>query len=245
MAKKTKERTWYERVFESADFSDQIGADMDIESEPRWVVKVLIELMQQSMPMVQIRKPKQVTPREVGRCLGQMCGNLYALGDLIPNNPEAVEKGQRILEGMRKNEQVPSVQGLLKAMEFADQSMIQLASASSHIEATMIESFKAALAQTSRVEAADFFRGFADGIGKPGMTSKASLAGATTATPIYQRLFGQRKEIMRLKSVRELRDFLLQGGLSEQVLGDPKRLEKICQRIGLSFGSRGRKKRAN
>lgn len=246
MAKKSKEqRTWYERVFDAADFSDHIRAGMDIENEPIWVLNVLREMIQQAMPMIQIRKPKQLTPKEVGRCLGQICANVYALGELMQNNPEAVEKGERFVKGLRKNQQLPSVQSVLKAMEFAGQSVLDLASAMIRVEATMMESFKAALAQTSRVEAADFFRGFADGIAKPGITLKPSLARTTTATPIYGRLLVHRDEIKRLKSVRELRDFLLERGLSEQVLGDPTRLEKLCERIELTFGSPGRKKRAN
>jgi hypothetical protein len=40
--------------------------------------------------------------------------------------------------------------------------------------------------------------------------------------------------------VRELREFLLRCGRSEKILGDPKRLQKICQQIGFSFGKRGR-----
>jgi hypothetical protein len=246
MAKKSKvQRTWYEQVFDSADFSAHSRAAIDIENEPKWVIKVLGELIQQGMPLIQIRKPKKLTPKEVGRCLGQICANLYAIGELMPSDSEALEKGQRIVEGLRKNQHVPSVQSALKAMEFAEQSILELASAMMRIEATMMESFKAALDQTSRVEAADFFRGFADGIAKPGMMHPPSLAGATTATPIYGKLLVHREEIKRLKSVRGLREFLLQRGLSEQVLGDPKRLEKNCGRIGLSFGGRGRKKRAN
>ncbi len=244
MAKKSKERSWYERVFDSADFSADVNAGIDLENEPKWVLKVLGELIQQGMPMIQMRKPKQLTPKEVGRCLGQICANVYAIGDLTPDNPEALKEGQRFVEWMQKNKGVPSVQSALKAMEFAALSVLELASEIMRIEATMMESFKTALAQTSRVEAADFFRGFADGIAKPGMTVKPLLAGATTATPIYQRLLLHRREVEKLKSVRELRDFLLQLGLPEQVVGDNKRMEKICQRIELKLGSPGRKKRA-
>jgi hypothetical protein len=163
----------------------------------------------------------------------------------MPKNPENLEKIQGIVNGLLENQQVPSVQSALKAMDFVGQSVLDLASGLDGIVATMVDAFKAALDQQSRAEAADFFRGFADGIAKPGITRKPSLDRATTATPIYGKLLVHREEIKRLKSVRELREFLLQRGLSEQVLGDPKRLEKNCGRIGLSFGGRGRKKRAN
>jgi len=241
MAKKRKDqRTWYERVFDSADFSSDVNAGINLENEPKWVLKVLGELIQQGMPMIQIRKPKQLTPKEVGRCLGQICANVYAIGESMSNNAEDLEKNLRIVKWMQENQQMPTVQTALKAMEFAGQSVLDLASSLNRIETTMTDSFKAALDQPSRVEAADFFRGFADGIAKPGMIHKPSLAGATTATPIYGKLLVHREEIKRLNSVRELREFLLERGLSEQVLGDPKRLEKICERIGLGFRKRGR-----
>jgi hypothetical protein len=47
-------------------------------------------------------------------------------------------------------------------------------------------------------------------------------------------------QIERLGSVTELRKFLLTQHLSEQQLGDKKRLEKLCHRIGLKFRKRGR-----
>jgi hypothetical protein len=246
MAKKSKDqRTWYERVFDAADFSDKVRGGVDIEHEPPWVLNVMRDLVQQATPILQFRKTKHLTPKVVGRCLGQICANVYAIGELMPKNPEAVERGRRIEKVLQKNQQVPSVKSTLKAMEFAGQSIIELGSAITLIESTIMESFKAALDQSSREEAADFFRGFADGIAKPGITGKPSLAGATTATPIYQRLLVHRREIEKLKSVRELRDFFLQLGLPEQVVGDNKRMEKICERIELTFGSRGRKKSAN
>jgi hypothetical protein len=245
MVKKKDERTWYERVFDSADFMEHVRGVVDIESEPPWVLNVMRDLVQQATPILQFRKTKQLTPKVVGRCLGQICANVYAVGELVPKNPEAVERGQRIEKALQKNQQVPSVKSTLKAMEFAGQSIIALGSAIAFIESTIMESFKAALDQSSRVEAADFFRGFADGIAKPGITGKPSLAGATTATPIYQRLLVHRREVEKLKSVRELRDFLLQLGLPKHVVGRIRRIEKLCQRISLSFGGRGRKKRAN
>jgi hypothetical protein len=100
----------------------------------------------------------------------------------------------------------------------------------------------AAWGEASQADSAAFFWGLAQGLSKPGIV-KGAPAHATTATPIYQILFFTRHEVQRLKSVRELRGFLLRCGLSEQLLGDPKRLEKICERIGLSFAGRGRPRR--
>jgi hypothetical protein len=105
------------------------------------------------------------------------------------------------------------------------------------------EAITAAWDEASDADRAAFFQGLAEGLAKPGIVQGVP-AHATTATPIYQILFLTRNEVQKLKSVRALRAFLLQCGLSEQVLGDPKRLEKICERIGLSFAGRGRPKRA-
>jgi hypothetical protein len=82
----------------------------------------------------------------------------------------------------------------------------------------------------------------AEGLSKPDILEGAP-ARATTATEIYQILFLSCEDVKQLKSVRELREFLLKSGLTEQTLGEPKRLEKLCQRIGLSFAEPGRPKR--
>ncbi len=105
------------------------------------------------------------------------------------------------------------------------------------------EAITAAWDEASHADSAAFFQGLAEGFSKPGIIGR-SPAHATTATPIYQILFMTRNEVKQLKSVRELREFLLRSGLTLQMLGEPKRLEKICERIGLSFMKPGRPKRA-
>jgi hypothetical protein len=244
MEKETENRRWYEHVFDSLDFPDvPRDAGVNIEGEPPWVVNVLKELVQQVMPTVQIRKPTGVTPREVGRYIGQLCGNFFAIGDAFTTDPETLKRNQAVMEQFEKNRHLPAVEMTLNVASFCERSLLALAPAMERFDSAVMDSFKAALNQPSRAEAADFFQGFTDGISKPGLTANATSAGATTATPIYQRLFSERRQVEKLKSVRELREFLLQRGLSEQVLGDPKRLEKLCERVGLSFG-RGRPKRA-
>ena len=246
MAKKSKQQTWYERVFDTLDFS-QVARDaglLDIETGPAWVLNVARELVQQAMPAVNIRTPKGITAREVGRAAGQICANVYALGETMSPASEAFKKVQAFAAISGQYRRVPVVQSARKSMLQGYDLLAVVAAIAQRIETTVIKAFKAALDQDSRVEAAEFFRGFAEGICKPGMTAEPSLVGATTATPIYGRLLVHHTEIEQLKSVRDLRAFLLVRGLSEQVLGDPKRLEKLCERIGLSFRKRGRPKRA-
>ena len=84
-----------------------------------------------------------------------------------------------------------------------------------------------------------FFEGFAKGIATPGFNGRGA-ARATTASLIYGKLYFHWPEIEQLESVSHLYRFLVRNGVTEQVLGDRKRLEKICERIGLSLRSRGR-----
>jgi hypothetical protein len=106
-------------------------------------------------------------------------------------------------------------------------------------EEVLHRAFKEALEQECYEEAVSFFQGFAKGISKPGLRS-GTAALSTTATVIYQKLYFHWREVEQLQSVPELRTFLIRNGLSEPVLGEPERLEKLCERMGLSFRKRGR-----
>ncbi|HUD49616.1 MAG TPA: hypothetical protein VMR33_22505 [Candidatus Baltobacteraceae bacterium] len=249
-----KQPSWYERIFDSLDFADVAKFDeLDIKKEPQWVVNTFRELAQQIMPALPFRSMDPVTPRGVGRCLGQQRANLAAIGSRLEKvfAPENLARANAFIEMVEKNKDNPALKAVIegplmasvaKAVELLETSLESGERVEGPFNKAALRALKVAWEQPNQSETVAFFRGLAEGLSKPGIV-EGPAARATTATPIYQRLFVHRREIEKLKSVRELRVFLSQRGLSDQVLGDPKRLEKICERIGLSF-SRRRTKRA-
>jgi len=144
MQEEIEKRTWYERVADSLDFSCVArSAGIDFKAEPKWVLNVLCELNQQAMPVAKIRRPKEFTPREVGRIAGQMCAGIYAIGETFMAGLEAAgQKGEAVemsLNECQKNQHLPLFKSLLQAMEFCGQGVGALAEECEHIESAVLD----------------------------------------------------------------------------------------------------------
>ncbi|HEX3718582.1 MAG TPA: hypothetical protein VH595_11495 [Verrucomicrobiae bacterium] len=237
-----EDKTWYQRVFETLSFLCPYAAtDIDPDKEPAWVTNVLKQLVQQVMPAV-AAKSHEVTPRRLGRLLGQEQANWTAIANAATgiDTAEIRAKGEAMMGQLEAHRENPAAASALQAVEFVGnclQSIGPLLELRTRISADALVS---AWCQPDGRECLAFFQGIVEGLSKPGLPSRF-----TDATPIYQRLLFHRKEVGQLKSVRELREFLFARGLTGQSLGEPKRLEKLCQRIGLTFSEPGRPKRTN
>jgi hypothetical protein len=235
------EPIWYTRSSEALKAVDfTAGSGIDPTTEPGWVVNVLKQLVQQTMPAVGL-KTHEFTPHRLGRLLGQQQANWDAVEKALEEalTPERMARGEALLKKLEENANNPAVASLLAAIDCAVNLFIAAESLMDRFNAITLETLKTAWEQPDYLERLAFFQGLAEGLSKPGFPSRA-----TGATPIYQRLLVHRAEIQQLKTVPDLREFLRRCGLSEQVLGHPKRLEKICERIGLSFAKVGRPRTA-
>lgn len=246
---KAENEKWYEQIFKELDFESEWPTNTrspgNLDECPQWLLNVSRELMQQSSPAIPLRHFREVTPETLGAFLGQHCANLYAISEMLETGVTHLANEKAIVGTFQKYQDHPPVASVLEAINEAVDLFDELDdSLLPRFETLVHRAFKGALDQPNRKEAADFFRGFAHGISKPGLIAGNSAL-ATTATPIYQRLFFHWQEIAELGSVTELRQLLLREGLSEQTLGHPKRLEKLCERLGLSFRSPGRPVRNN
>lgn len=84
---------------------------------------------------------------------------------------------------------------------------------------------------------AEYHHGLADGL--RGLGEKSPHDKSTLATDVHLALLMWWRIVSRFRSVTELHRWLTRI-LGPQRVGDKKRIEKICQRIGLRFRSRGR-----
>lgn len=242
-------KNWCERIFDELELlapKDEVSSYYDVEKQPQWVIRVLLELSQQVSPAVRLRSLKIITPRGLGLHLGQQCANLYALGErmkvLVKNdiNPEQVEKkAENLAKVLEANKDKPTVRSVSMLMSQLGEGICLMENSIPKFESILHRAFKEALDQDNYGEAVQFYSGFATGLSKKGFNKSGPAREKTTAL-IYQKMFTHWFEIEKLGSVPELRMFLIRHGVTVGMIGQPKRLEKICERIGLTLRKPGR-----
>jgi hypothetical protein len=234
--------TWYERAFALTDLGKiKLGELFDSESfdaRPKWYAKVLFALMSQGMPAIPLKRLRAVNPNKVGRFWGQKFATLYAFGGK-GQMMQGPHKTQAAIDSWEKRKAEPGAAETIRRLKILKEQLQFAADNTNRIEQNLLKVFKLALEQPIHQEAVEFFKGFATGLSKPGIKG-ATLAGETDASPIYKIMLARWQEVDRLPSVPKLREFLIQHGMSEQVVGDISRLRRLCTRIGYAPGKRGR-----
>ena len=216
---------------------------LDPDQAPKFQSNVTVQLLRQLFPLTPIKELTEITPQQVGRVLGHKYANIFALGEYaqsLGKDRQAVERGNAIKGKMQKaapltgadkvREETSPV--LLLVHEFVTNIMPKF-------EDVVQQSFKAALKRGNYQEALDFFRGFAEGFAIKGFKD-GKIVRTTEATELHLRMFMESQRIKKLRTVRELRGFLLQNGFTEETLRDDERLQKYCYRIRYAPGKRGR-----
>jgi hypothetical protein len=232
-------KPWFEDVFAQLEALEEVGKGggplADFEAFPPWVKNVLREIVSAANPALLIRNFNGVTPEVAGRFLGQHLASVHAVDKQIPRLEQLAAKLPVPLSDVTKHRAHPLAELLEHSLEngaFAEQWLPRF-------REVLLSAFERAVDDGTHEEAAAFFQGFAAGLS----TKRGELAHhleGSTAHPIYLRLFLDWPSIERLGSVRELYEYLQRKGMTRAQLGEQKRLEKICQRMGLTFREPGR-----
>lgn len=222
------ERQWFHRL---ADELDKLEALMpfrvlpDTTTHPEWVLNVEREVSISMLPAAKLRAANyEITPKRMGALLGHMCAMaawmMESLQFQIDNhNPvkcpqltEAeIESGLKLLGSFIK-----WYEGVRRFAKLA----------------------LCACVDRTYLEMRDFLLGYGDGFSHKPLTFGYGDFGSTTIE-IYHYMLRFWPAIEKLKSVRQLHEELMKVFGANKV-GDQKRIEKICQRIGLSFRKPGR-----
>jgi len=109
-------------------------------------------------------------------------------------------------------------------------------------QVVVVQRSLALAAAQSYPDAKQFFTAFAKALNKKPADAEASNF-ERTSTKVYAALLQIWPSVGTMRSVRELRQALCRH-LDADVVGDVKRVEKMCQRLGLRFGRPGRPKKA-
>ena len=215
---------------------------MDVDQFQPYQASVTAKLISQSMPLIPVNELKTMTPRKLGLVLGQQCANSYAIGEYLQSlasNAEAQKKGKANLKVLRTQRHVPGVSSTLHGLNTAEKMILELQKNFPKFEENLHAAFRAALDQPSHQEATEFFNGYASGLSNPGIKD-GKIKNPTKAIKLQLKMFLHTEQAAEMKTVAELRAFLLKSGFTEDELGDDERLQKFCHRIGYAPGKRGR-----
>jgi len=224
-------KKWFARLVGELDRAEKfmpVKFLPDGVEHPQWVENVERELALVLLPAAKLRKANfAITPRRMGALTGHGCGMAVWLVEWLESIVESSEK----IEGVTLTEvDMQEVEKFLGGLCDWYQAMRRLA--------------KLALCSCVDQPYEDmthFLTGFADGFSRKPKTFKGSDMGNPTFE-IYRLMIVFWKPIERLNSVREFHELLVKVFGANRV-GDQKRIEKICQRIGLRFGKPGRPKK--
>jgi hypothetical protein len=184
---------------------------------PEWVQRLSREVVRTLFPEAKFEVSPEWTARELGAVIGHQLAFCHALSDL-PKLP--VSRSFRKLDKKVRVKTMKQIKRFAKCRTLAVERSLALASRQSY------------------AEAAEFFTAFTRALNRKPSDAAASNFHRTNTKVYWMMLVGWRS-VERLRSVRELQQGLCKY-LEPHVVGDIKRIEKMCQRLGLHFGRRGR-----
>jgi hypothetical protein len=159
-----------------------------------------------------------------------MVDRLDAIADKLPPLYLSAKTEKQIAEAWGRTPRFASV---LTQEEWDDIEGLMTSPNPSPIQ-LIPEAFELPLAASAQL-----LHGLGDGQLGPSGTKDGSIK-SSDATPIYMCLMLYWREIFRIQSIQELYNWLVVPFGKNRLGSDRKRLEKLCERIGLRFRGRGR-----
>ncbi len=198
------------------------------EACPAWKEKVAGEIARLLMPGADWKETAKFTPKQMGAILGHQCANGVWMVELFEaQSAAALNTRQKSADGADTE----------RGKAFSE----KFSAWYSGLRRLAKRSLCSCVDQPYQ-DMTDFLGGFAEGFSHKPKTSGLGQFGSTNFE-IYVLLLMYHPFIEQLSSVSALHAWLrrVQG---EYRTGDLKRIEKICQRIGLHFRKPGRPKMA-
>lgn len=199
-------------------------AELD-ETAPQWLHALEKQFALAMFPAAKLKKGSEITPKRFGALLGHQCAMAVWMMDWLQS-----DDAKKLCANSPENftDQTDDSESNLLLSWY--QGMRRLAK-------------KALCSSVDQYyeEMSEFLIGFADGFRRKPHTFKAGDLGNTAfEIHFFMRMFW--KAVARLNSISQLHQVLVKM-FGAQRVGDLKRVEKICQRIGLTFREPGRPKR--
>ncbi len=187
---------------------------------PEWVNRVARELMYTFFPEAQFKVGRLWSPKEIGAIMGHQLAYWHGISEVPKLRPI---RGFRKIDKKTRARITRQVERSCKEKQQAIERALTLASKQAYSDAT------------------EFFTAFANALNRKPSDIDASNFHRTN-TRIYWLMLLCWRSVERLRSVHELQQALCRH-FEPHTVGSVKRIEKMCQRLGLKFGPRGRPKR--
>ncbi len=197
---------------------------------PQWVLNVEREFSLVTLPAAKLKDPDfRITPKRMGSVLGHMCEMAVWMMEWFNHQ---VETGNE-KEGNPLTAKPLTEEEWKKGQEY----MVSLGDWYSAMRRLAKRALCSSVDQTYE-DMTDFLLGFADGFSrKPKTFQPSNLGNPTFEIYVFMLVFWRAIDCM--DSVRQFHEVLVKVFGTNRI-GDQKRIEKICQRIGLSFRKPGR-----
>jgi hypothetical protein len=195
---------------------------------PQWVLNVEREFSLVILPAAKLKKRDfEVTPKRMGALLGHACEKAVWMMEFFNHQPENCGEKE---EDPPTEEEVKKGQELLDSLCVWYRAMQRLAKRA--LSSSVDQNYQ---------DMTDFLLGYSDAFSrKPKTFQVGNLGNPTFEIYVFMLIFW--RVIMRLDSVRQFHEMLVKV-IGQTRIGDQKRIEKICQRIQLSFRKAGRPKK--
>jgi hypothetical protein len=198
---------------------------------PQWVLNVEREFALVMFPVAKLKdRDVKITPRRMGALLGHMCESAVWMREWFES--EAEEKQRENALGGKQLSEDERKAGKECLNSLADWNVGMRRLAKRALCSCVDQAYE---------DMTDFLLGYADAFSRKPKTFNVGNLGNPTFE-IYLFMLVYWRVIERLDSARQFHEFLVKVFGANRI-GDQKRIEKICQRIGLSFRKPGRPKK--
>ena len=200
---------------------------------PQWVLNVEREFSLVMLPSAKLKDPNfKITPKRMGALLGHMCESAVWMMEWL--NLSEDEKAEN---ASQKKEPIEMTQA---EWEKGRQMLGSLGDWYSAMRRLAKRALCSCVDQTYE-DMTDFLLGYADAFSRKPKTFQVGNIGNPTFE-IYVFMLVSWQVINGMESVRQFHERLVKVFGANRI-GDQKRVEKICQRIRLSFRKVGRPKK--
>ncbi len=195
---------------------------------PKWVERVQEEIGPLMCPVAKVKEGVELTPKRLGALPGHECAYAVWMMEWFMEQ-SVIAKGNKTATP-QEEEQIRQGMAVLDASDKWYSALRRLAK---HALCLSVD-------QTFQ-DMTDFLLAYSSAFARKPKTFRAGEIGSTNFE-IYIFFIMYWRVIEQLKSVSDLHQ-LLRKVFGEHRTGDLKRIEKICQRIGLHFRKPGRPKK--
>jgi len=226
---------WMRRIIDNSEVVEKLQPNfVDFDDYPKWVQNLWLVLMPVAYPKLHLRTNHRLTVHQ----FGLLWGRQYALAGVqrgeVELSQKTLEEKNRMIIAMRQTD--PRFAKFIE--DCFDKNQDRRAAFVKFIKETLTS-----VCDRPHAEAVTFFRAF----GEATMIKPTDLETDRTmgvGEKLAFVLIHQWRAISKLKSVSQLHKILSAALKPHGIVISLKRIEKLCQRIGLKFKGRGRPKKS-